>query len=112
MTTITTAGYVGVAGRNEYFFTPTPVPNYVDGLDGNDVIDGFASADTLYGGLGRDIIFGAQANDTIYGDQFWNDETTNVNVLLAAEADMNPWKRGRRHNLRRWRQQLCQWGCR
>ena len=88
MTTIPAGAYVGVAGRNEYFFTPTDVPNYVNGLDGNDAAIGWGQVDTLYGGLGRDLIYGDAANDSIFGDQFWNDETTNVNPLLAAEADL------------------------
>jgi Ca2+-binding RTX toxin-like protein len=88
MTAITTNGYTGVAGRNEYFLTPgAAVPNNINALDGHDVIDAYNAPDFLIGGLGRDLIIANDGGDTIYGDQFWNDETTNVNALLAAEAD-------------------------
>jgi Ca2+-binding RTX toxin-like protein len=89
MTAISTEGYVGVAGRSEYFSTSNESGRgFVDGNDGNDAISAFNAADYLIGGLGRDMIFGLGGDDTIYGDQTWNDETTNVNQSLAAEADL------------------------
>jgi Ca2+-binding RTX toxin-like protein len=87
MTAITTQGYTGIAGRNEMFDIPVSNPTFVNALDGHDIIIAFGHADTLYGGLGRDVIRGLAGNDAIYGDQFWNDETTNANPLLAAGAD-------------------------
>ena len=81
MTTIATAGYVGIAGRNEYFFARANVPTYIDaGTERR--ITAFDSADLLIGGLGRDAILGYGGNDTIHGDRFWNDETTNVRQRL------------------------------
>jgi Ca2+-binding RTX toxin-like protein len=62
-------------------------PTSIDAKDGHDFIGGYDANDYLIGGLGRDVVFGYDGADTIYGDQFWNDETSNVNTALAAEAD-------------------------
>jgi Ca2+-binding RTX toxin-like protein len=86
MTAITTTGYVGVAGRNE-FFNVFADPTNINALDGQDTIFASTAVDVVFGGLGSDLILTYQGNDTIYGDQFWNDETTNANVSLAAAAD-------------------------
>jgi Ca2+-binding RTX toxin-like protein len=89
MSAIVTEGYVGAAGCNEVFdLVVTIVPKNVNAMDGNDVIFSSDENDVLVGGLGRDFISGNTGDDAIYGDQFWNDETTNAQGAVAAEADL------------------------
>ena len=88
MTTLTAVANIGVAGRNEFFFPGgLNEPTTIYAMDGHDIVFVLDAADTVFGGLGRDFILANGGNDTIYGDQVWNDETTNANNALAAEAD-------------------------